>query len=53
MGAGGVNLPPRTTSRASPTRERHGVLLICDSVICGFGRLGSWYGIERWGVSRT
>jgi adenosylmethionine-8-amino-7-oxononanoate aminotransferase len=25
-------------------------LLVCDSVICGFGRLGSWYGIERWDV---
>jgi adenosylmethionine-8-amino-7-oxononanoate aminotransferase len=26
------------------------VLLVIDSVICGFGRLGTWYGIERWGV---
>jgi adenosylmethionine-8-amino-7-oxononanoate aminotransferase len=26
----------------------HGVLLIVDSVICGFGRLGTWFGIERW-----
>ena len=29
---------------------RHGVLFVCDSVICGFGRLGTWYGIERFGV---
>jgi putrescine---pyruvate transaminase len=21
---------------------------VIDSVICGFGRLGTWYGIERW-----
>ena len=27
-----------------------GVLLVVDSVICGFGRLGSWYGIERFDV---
>jgi adenosylmethionine-8-amino-7-oxononanoate aminotransferase len=27
-----------------------GVLLVVDSVICGFGRLGGWYGIERFGV---
>jgi adenosylmethionine-8-amino-7-oxononanoate aminotransferase len=24
--------------------------LIIDSVICGFGRLGSWFGVERWGI---
>ena len=30
--------------------ERTGVLLVVDSVICGFGRLGSWFGIERFGV---
>jgi adenosylmethionine-8-amino-7-oxononanoate aminotransferase len=24
------------------------VLLVVDSVICGFGRLGTWFGIERW-----
>ena len=23
---------------------------MADSVICGFGRLGTWFGIERWGV---
>jgi putrescine---pyruvate transaminase len=26
----------------------HGILLVIDSVICGFGRLGTWFGIERW-----
>ena len=25
--------------------------MIVDSVICGFGRLGTWFGIERWDVS--
>ncbi|MDQ6697258.1 MAG: aminotransferase class III-fold pyridoxal phosphate-dependent enzyme, partial [Actinomycetota bacterium] len=25
-----------------------GVLFVCDSVICGFGRLGTWFGIERF-----
>ena len=51
MGAGGVNLPPENyVEGVADVCERHGVLLICDSVICGFGRLGSWYGIERWGV---
>jgi putrescine aminotransferase len=26
----------------------HGILFVVDSVICGFGRLGTWFGIERW-----
>jgi len=30
--------------------DRHGILLISDEVICGFGRLGEWLGVERYGV---
>jgi len=30
--------------------DRHKVLLICDEVICGFGRLGHWFGSERYGA---
>jgi adenosylmethionine-8-amino-7-oxononanoate aminotransferase len=29
--------------------DRHGVLLISDEVICAFGRLGHWFGCERFG----
>jgi adenosylmethionine-8-amino-7-oxononanoate aminotransferase len=30
--------------------DRHGILLVADEVICGFGRLGEWLGVERFGV---
>jgi putrescine---pyruvate transaminase len=51
MGAGGVLLPPQGYIQAvSELCARHGVLFVCDAVICGFGRLGTWYGIERFGV---
>jgi adenosylmethionine-8-amino-7-oxononanoate aminotransferase len=30
--------------------RRHGVLLIVDEVMAGFGRTGTWFGIDRWGV---
>ena len=51
IGAGGVYPPPPgyIEGMADVCRET-GVLLVCDSVIAGFGRLGTWFGIERWGV---
>ena len=30
--------------------DKHGILLIADEIICGFGRLGAWFGMERFGV---
>ena len=29
--------------------DRHGLLLISDEVICSWGRLGQWFGCERFG----
>lgn len=52
IGAGGVYAPPEgyVAGVAEVCRE-HGVLLIADEVICGFGRLGRWFGVQRWGVT--
>jgi adenosylmethionine-8-amino-7-oxononanoate aminotransferase len=51
IGAGGVYPPlPGYIEGLASLCERTGVLLVVDSVICGFGRLGTWFGIERWGV---
>jgi adenosylmethionine-8-amino-7-oxononanoate aminotransferase len=51
IGAGGVYPPmPGYIEGLATLCERTGVLLIVDSVICGFGRLGTWFGIERWNV---
>lgn len=51
IGAGGVHPPPEGYLEGLHDLCREtGVLFVCDSVICGFGRLGTWYGIERWGV---
>jgi putrescine aminotransferase len=51
IGAGGVLLPPPGyIEGVAALCQRTGVLFVCDSVIAGFGRLGSWFGIERFGV---
>jgi putrescine---pyruvate transaminase len=49
IGAGGV-YPPSDgyIEQVASICEQTGVLLVVDSVICGFGRLGTWFGIERW-----
>ncbi|WP_420328785.1 aminotransferase [Mameliella sp.] len=47
MGAGGVIVPPQGYFPAiREVLDRHDVLLIADEVICGFGRLGTWFGSE-------
>ena len=52
QGAGGVIIPPETYW---PEIQRicrdHGILLVTDEVICGFGRLGEWFGADYYGVS--
>src|SRR4051812_16364766 len=49
IGAGGVLLPPEGyIEGVADLCAEHGILLVIDSVICGFGRLGTWFGIERW-----
>lgn len=51
IGAGGVRLPPDGyIERVAEICRSHGVLLIIDSVICAFGRLGTWFGFERWPI---
>jgi putrescine aminotransferase len=52
IGAGGVHPPlPGYIEGVAEICRRNEVLLIVDAVICGFGRLGTWFGIERWDVT--
>ncbi|HUY22460.1 MAG TPA: aspartate aminotransferase family protein [Acidimicrobiales bacterium] len=41
--------PPGYFTLVRDICDRHGVLLVSDEVICGFGRLGTWFGAERYG----
>ncbi len=49
IGAGGVFPPPEGyIEGVADLCAEHGILLVIDSVICAFGRLGTWFGVERW-----
>jgi len=51
QGAGGVYPPPDGYLEATRRLcDDHGAFLIMDEVICGFGRLGTWFGSEYYGV---
>ena len=51
LGAGGVIPPHRSFMPAvREICDRHGILLIADEVITGFGRTGAWSGSRLWGV---
>ena len=52
MGAGGVIVPPATYwEKIQEVLRRHDILLICDEVICGFGRTGNMFGAETYGIT--
>jgi adenosylmethionine-8-amino-7-oxononanoate aminotransferase len=51
QGAGGVIVPPANFwPLVREVCTRHGVLLIADEVVTGFGRTGQMFGTRTWGV---
>lgn len=51
QGAGGVIIPPSTYwPEIQRICDKYGILLIADEVICGFGRLGTWFGSDYFGI---
>ncbi len=51
QGAGGVIIPPANYwPQVEAICSKYGILLICDEVICGFGRTGNMWGHETVGV---
>jgi len=52
MGAGGVIVPPATYwEKIQAVLHKYDVLLVADEVICGFGRTGSYWGSQTFGMT--
>jgi len=50
-GTNGIIVPPDGYLQSiREVCDRHGILLICDEVMAGFGRTGRWFACEHWDV---
>jgi len=51
VGTNGVLVPPpEYLPRLREICDRHGVLLIADEVMAGWGRTGKWFSVDHWNV---
>jgi len=51
QGAGGVKIPPESYwPEIQRIVDKYGILLLADEVITGFGRLGTWFASEYYGI---
>mgnify|MGYP002383849942 CR=1 FL=1 len=51
QGAGGVKIAPDNYwPEIQKIVDKYGILLLADEVITGFGRLGTWFGSEYYGI---
>ncbi len=51
VGTNGVIVPvPEYLPRIRAITKKHDVLLIADEVMSGWGRVGEWFAVDRWGV---
>jgi taurine---2-oxoglutarate transaminase len=51
VGTNGVLIPPpEYFPRLREICDRHGVLMIADEVMTGWGRTGKWFAVDHWGV---
>lgn len=52
VGTNGVLIPPKEyMPRLREICDAHGVLLIADEVMSGWGRTGTWFAVDHWNVT--
>jgi taurine--2-oxoglutarate transaminase len=51
VGTNGIIVPPDGYLQSiREVCDRHGIVLIADEVMAGFGRTGKWFGVDNWDV---
>jgi taurine--2-oxoglutarate transaminase len=51
VGTNGIIVPPDGYLQSiRDVCDRHGILLICDEIMAGFGRSGKWFACDHWDV---
>jgi taurine--2-oxoglutarate transaminase len=51
VGTNGIIVPPEGYLQSiREVCDRHGIVLIADEVMAGFGRTGKWFGVDNWDV---
>ena len=50
-GTNGILVPPDGYMQGlRAICDKHGILLVCDEVMCGLGRTGTWFAVDHWNV---
>src|SRR4249920_2706717 len=51
VGTNGILIPPDGYLQGVRALcDKHGIMLICDEVMSGFGRTGEWFAVDHWGI---
>src|SRR6266540_927663 len=52
VGTNGILIPPDGYIQGvRDICDRHGILMVADEVMAGFGRTGKWFAVDHWGVT--
>jgi taurine--2-oxoglutarate transaminase len=52
VGTNGILVPPDGyLEGVRAICDEHGIMMVCDEVMAGFGRCGEWFAVNHWGVT--
>ena len=52
VGTNGILVPPPGYLQGvRDLCDQHGIVMICDEVMAGFGRCGEWFAVDHWNVA--
>jgi len=52
VGTNGILVPPDGyLAGVRKLCDEHGIVMVCDEVMAGFGRCGEWFAVDRWKIT--